>query len=402
MIGGGAAGLMAALWAARAGAAAAGGVVLLEGSRQCGLKILVSGGGRCNVLPSEYDLSDFYTSGSRNVLKRLFRTWSLEDVTSFFEHELGIPLVIEPDTGKVFPRAQEARVVRNALGDRARAEGATIQTGWRVASIEAEADRFLIQAESGATVLANSVVLATGGLSLPKTGSTGAGYDFARRFGHSIVPTYPALVPLTSPESRWRDLSGIALPVTWRAVRDGKVLEERTRELLFTHRGFSGPAILDASHWYTREGVGLEIDWGVGEERLRSALAESGARDAMSVVAQWLPRRLAKWLVERAGIPESRAVAQLTKLERQGLVRELTRCPIELHGSVGYRVAEVTGGGVPLAEVQPSTLESRKKSGLYLCGEILDVIGRIGGYNFLWAWITGRLAGESAARSAGD
>lgn len=407
VIGGGAAGLMAALWAARAGAAAAGGVVLLEGSRQCGLKILVSGGGRCNVLPSEFDLSDFYTSGSRNVLKRLFRTWSLGDVTSFFERDLGVPLVIEPDTGKVFPRAQDARVVRNALGDRARAEGATIQTGWRVASIEAEGERFLVQSESGASILADTVILATGGLSLPKTGSTGAGYDFARAFGHSIVPTYPALVPLTSPEPRWRDLSGIALPVTWRAVRDGKVLEERTRELLFTHRGFSGPAILDASHWFTREGVGLEIDWGVGEERLRTALAESGARDATSVVAQWLPRRLAKWLVERAGRAErsgilERAVAQLTKGERQGLVHELTRCPIELHGSVGYRVAEVTGGGVPLSEVQPSTLESRQRPGLYLCGEILDVIGRIGGYNFLWAWITGRLAGESAARSAGE
>ncbi|MEM7263055.1 MAG: aminoacetone oxidase family FAD-binding enzyme [Planctomycetota bacterium] len=396
VIGGGAAGLMAALFAARRGSR----VALLEGSRQCGLKILVSGGGRCNVLPSEFDHRDFYTSGSRNVLKRLFRTWPLDDVTAFFQNDLGVPLTIEPETGKVFPRSQKSKEVRDALVRAVEQAGAEIRCEWRVAGVELDSsgEGVRIRSEHGAALRAKRWILATGGRSLPKTGSDGFGYGLAEQFGHSCVPTYPALVPLATGDEAIRALTGIAIPIRWRAVSGKKTLEDRTRELLFTHRGFSGPAILDASHWSVRDAVPILIGWGAIErEEWERALTGNPKRDTRSVVGERLPRRLAELLCERAKVPDPCTLAHLPKRAKDQLLTHLCDYPLPASGNLGYRVAEVTGGGVPLGEVNPSTLESRSAPSLHLCGEILDVIGRIGGYNFLWAWVTGRIAGESAA-----
>lgn len=397
VIGGGAAGLLAALQAARSG----GRVILLEGSRACGLKILVSGGGRCNVLPSEFSESDFFTSGSRAVLRRLFRTWPLDRVRQFFERELDVPLTVEADTGKVFPTSQQSRDVRDALVFAAEQAGVALLTEWRVGAVASMEDGFFeVTRTNGEALRARRVVLATGGKSMPRTGSDGIGYNFATAFGHSILDPYPALVPLRTDDPSFPTLTGIALPVEWTVRHESKVLERRTRELLFTHRGYSGPAMLDASHWNSRDRETIEIRWGsTTQDEWSRRLRAGGSRPVAALIGEELPRRLADILCQRAGLAPGQPLSQLRRDAREKLLVQLCACPLPVSGNEGYRKAEVTGGGVPLSEINPSTLESRKQPGLYLCGEILDVIGRIGGYNFLWAWVTGRLAGEKAAGS---
>jgi predicted Rossmann fold flavoprotein len=388
---------MAAIWAARRGAP----VQLLEGSKACGLKILVSGGGHCNVLPVASDPADFFTTGSRNVLKRLFRTWRLPEVTEFFEEDLGVRLVAEEATGKLFPASRSARAVRNDLVAAAERAGVEIHVQHRVKGIERGARGFVVRGERAGRPIdleASAVVMATGGLSLPKTGSDGAGYDFVRALGHGTTELYPALVPLRSPDAELRALTGLSVPVRWEAVREKKVLEAGERELLFTHRGFSGPAILDASHWCVRDHAELRVTFGAipAEEWLRRCTAESRKRCDV-LLAQTIPKRLAELLLDRCKIPRHRRFEQLNPKQQRRLFEALCGFSLPLSGDEGYARAEVTGGGVPLGEVDPSTLESRKCPDLFLCGEIFDVIGRMGGFNFLWAWVTGRLAGESAA-----
>jgi predicted Rossmann fold flavoprotein len=397
VVGGGAAGLMAAIFAGRSGAP----VTLLEGSRACGLKILVSGGGRCNLLPIASEDADFHTSGSRNVLRRLFRTWRLAQVTDFFEQDLGIALLRDEETGKVFPRSQSARAVRDRLVTAAREAGANIEVGHRVSGVERTPGGFVVRGRRDGVAReteAASVILAAGGQSLPKTGSDGAGYGLARSLGHSLVDRYPALVPLRSPDTELRGLSGVSVPVRCQTLAGTKVLEERAREMLFTHRGYSGPAILDASHWVVRDGATLRVAWGgLGEEAWRRHLAAESRKRIDVLIGEVLPSRLAALLLERADIPGRTRALQLNPKQLRRLMALLCAFDLPVDGDEGYGKAEVTGGGVPLSEVNPSTLESRCTPDLFVCGELFDVIGRIGGFNFLWAWVTGRLAGEGAA-----
>jgi predicted Rossmann fold flavoprotein len=402
IVGAGAAGLMAGVSAARSDAASGAEVVLLEGAKEPGRKILISGGGRCNVLPSASTPDDFHTQGSRHALRRLLGAWPLAEQRAFFEDELHLPLRLEPETGKLFPVSEQARTVRDALLRAARAAGAALHCPWRAVAIARAGDGFLLTADDGRTLHAERLILATGGQSVPKTGSDGAGYAFARALGHTTLPVYPALVPLTTQDARLTALSGLALPVRWRALVAGKVIEERERELLFTHQGFSGPAVLDASHWFTRERAEIRVDWGAhGREAWSRALdaAGGGRRSVAGAMEGRIPARLAATLAEIAGVAPGTQLAQLDRARRTRLLETLADFPLPIAGSRGFAVAEVTGGGVPLGEVDPSTLASRACPGLFLCGEILDGFGRIGGYNFQWAWATGRSAGRGAAAS---
>jgi hypothetical protein len=252
-------------------------------------------------------------------------------------------------------------------------------------------------------VRARGVALCTGGLSLPKTGSDGWGYQAAERVGHRLLPRYPALVPLLTSEARWADLTGVSVRARLSALHGGKQVEARTGDLLFTHRGFSGPVVLDISHQLTRvqhRGVQLLAAWlGDDANAWDARLREAGARTAQALTRAHLPKRLGDALVARAGVDPDRTCARLTKDERTRLAEVLGACELEIAGDEGYRTAEVTGGGVPLEEVHTRTLESRRVPGLYFAGEILDAIGRIGGYNFLWAWVTGRKVGMALASS---
>jgi predicted Rossmann fold flavoprotein len=395
----GAAGLLAATSAARAGCR----TLLLETRPRPGAKIRVSGGGRCNVLPSVAGEDDFWTGGSRPALRNVLLSWPLAEVRAHFERTLGVALQVEP-SGKVFPVSGSSREVVDALLADADRAGVTLAGDARVAELTREAAGFRLVLASGAVVPATRVILTTGGLSLPKTGSDGAGYAFARAFGHTVRPPYPALVPLMTDDAIWTELAGVALPAELRVVRAGRLVERRRGDFLFTHRGFSGPVALDVSRHFTApgaEGTELRAAWGADEAGAwDGALAAQGRGQVATIVRERVPRRLADALLGRAGVNGATPLAQLRREERRALLGELTDCRLSVTGNEGYRTAEVTGGGVPLEELHGRTLESRLVPGLHFAGEILDVTGRLGGYNFLWAWVSGRRSGEGAARAA--
>ena len=396
IVGAGAAGLLAAIFARRAGAE----VLLLETRARPGAKIRVSGGGRCNVLPSQAELDDFASSGSRNAVRNVLRSWPLDRVRAFFEAELGIPLKVEA-TGKVFPASDQARdVVDGLLGECGRL-GVRLVEEFRVTQLTPCAGGFVLEGADGRRVTARRVVLASGGLSLPRTGSDGAGLRFARALGHHLEVDHPALVPLLSDETRLTTLAGLSLPVELRACRGQKVMECRGGDFLFTHRGFSGPVVLDISRHVTSPvagGVEVRVAWrGADAPDWDALLRQGGTRQVSTVLRDELPRRLADALIEIANVSAEKKLSTLSREERKRLVEGLSDYPLPIAGDEGYATAEVTAGGVPLGELYLKTLESRLVPGLHFAGEILDVVGHIGGYNFLWAWVTGRKAGEGAA-----
>lgn len=400
VVGAGAAGIMATIHAATAGVP----VLLLERTKDGGRKILISGGGRCNVLPSRMEPSQYFTDSSPNVLKRLLRSWPLADQRRFFEEEVGIQLKLESDTGKLFPVSNRARDVRDGLLALARRRGARIRFEAKVVGLEPPRDGrpWRVRVEAGEVIEAAAVVLATGGLSVPQTGSDGTGLRIARALGHTIRPTYPALTPLTADPPRHAPLAGISLPVTLEAPL------ERGRStthggFLFTHRGYSGPAVLNISHLAVRSRLEgrppqpIHVQWTELDAEGWEREIQGGRGTIGPFVRRRLPDRLADALLAEAGVPADRPLGQLRRDERRRLLEVLARYPLPWTGDEGYKKAEVTGGGVALEEVDPRTLESRLHAGLFLCGEILDAFGPIGGYNFLWAWCTGRVAGEGAA-----
>ncbi len=250
--------------------------------------------------------------------------------------------------------------------------------------------------------------MATGGLSVPNTGSDGRGLALLAALGHTVHSTYAALTPLTSEPAPFGALAGVSLPVTITA-RDGTRSATASGGFLFTHHGYSGPSVLDVSHVAVRsraEGDGaarVRVRWTALEAaEWEEALRPEGTRTVAGALRRELPVRLADALADAAGVPGTRPLAQLRKAERLRLIETLVQGELPWTGDEGYRKAEVTGGGVSLAEIDPRTMESRRHPGLFICGEVLDAFGPIGGYNFLWAWATGRAARRGCTRGYPD
>jgi predicted Rossmann fold flavoprotein len=401
VIGAGAAGTVAAIFAATAGAE----TWLVERTKDGGRKILISGGGRCNILPARVDESRFVTDSSPNTLRKILRSWPLREQVAFFENEAGIPLMEETESAKLFPRSQSARDVRDRLYDLARRRGARIMMGTLVAGFAPSARGWRIDLEAGNPLEADALIVAAGGLSVPNTGSDGRGLQILEALGHTIHSTYAALTPLLATPTPFADLSGISMRVALSA-RDDARSAATTGGFLFTHRGYSGPAVLDISHVAVRSlqerssPARVTVKWtSLGDDEWTQALQPQGARTVLGAVSAQMPSRLAEALILFAGIDPRVSLANLIRADRLRLIETLVRCPLPWTGDEGYRKAEVTGGGVSLGEIDPRTMESRKHKGLFLCGELLDAFGPIGGYNFLWAWATGRAAGWAAART---
>jgi predicted Rossmann fold flavoprotein len=403
IVGAGAAGLMAAIHAARAVPDRR--IVVLDGAAKPGAKILVAGGGRCNVTHDHVD-EGAYAGASRSAIRKVLRRFDVPQTVAFFE-SLGVTLKRE-ETGKLFPVTDSARTVLNALLGAADAAGVELLHPCRVGSVaRLDSGGFRVSGAWG-TLDAARLILATGGRSLPKSGSDGQGYALAQALGHRLTPRiFPALVPLTLPRNHFiTQLSGIAVPAALTLHgASGKVLTRFTGSTLCTHFGLSGPSVLDISRYYTDARASdpaaeLRINWLPDEtsESLDAALI--GLRQP---VGRWLsarlPERLARVLCLEAGVDPATTGTALTRAARHALVATVTALTLPITGDRGYTYAEVTAGGIPLDELHLKTLESRVCPGLYLCGEICDVDGRIGGYNFQWAWASGWLAGTSAAAS---
>ena len=405
VVGAGAAGLMAAIFAASRGSR----VLLLERTRDGGRKILISGGGRCNILPSTLAPEQFVTSAPAQLLRCMLRTWSLDGQKRFFEQEVGLPLVLEPETGKYFPASNSARQVRDRLLALAASRGVETRFDSQLTGIEPGADskEWQLRLGDGEPVHAKTVIVASGGLSVPATGSDGTGLAWARQLGHRVHATYPALTPLTQNPTRHAALAGVSLEVTLTANVTGQRPFRSHGGFLFTHQGYSGPALLNISHLavQSQQAGGplqpISVQWTRLDAPAWNELLRQSPGPVSGVVRRHLPARLAEALLDEGKVGRSQSTAQLRRHERQQLVEKLTCYSLPWNGHEGYKKAEVTGGGVALDELDARTLESRLHPGLFLCGEMLDVFGPIGGYNFVWAWVTGRAAGLGAAEKAG-
>jgi predicted flavoprotein YhiN len=425
VIGAGAAGMTAAIRAGEAGAR----VTLLNAHPRPGLKVLMSGGTRCNVTHREVGERDFH-GGSRHVIARILRAFTPAATREWFEGELGVPLKLE-DSGKYFPVADDAQVVLDALLAACDRVGVERRFGARVVRLARAADQWRVgfepvadSAALGAEVRAaggdawplpaseprewleaDAVVLATGGLSFPRTGSDGTGYALAAALGHTLVAPAPALTPLVAVDPICRGAQGVTIEATLALWVDGKRVETTAGSLLFAHFGLTGPAALDLSrHWHRAEGkarrVTLSFAPGATPESLERewiGYAEANARRGLRAwLGASLPDRIADILTAESGLGGA-AMSQVPRDRRVRAIAAMLARDVGVTGTLGYEKAEVTAGGVALSEVDASTLESRRAPGLWLCGEVLDVEGRLGGFNFQWAWSSGTVAGRAAA-----
>jgi len=409
VIGAGAAGLAASIFTAEA--AAMGdrpqSIVLLDGAKTIGAKILVSGGGRCNVTHEVVTPIDFF--GNRRIIKNVLAAFSVEQTVKWFT-SLGVELKRE-ETGKLFPVTDKARTILTALVNRCHALGIIIHSDHRVAGVDrlpGPQAGFLVHHTHG-TLHSRKVILATGGRSIPKSGSDGFGYTLVRRLGHHVTATVQALVPLVLEDTMFHEhLSGLSQEVELTTVVKSRKVDCRTGSLLWTHFGISGPVVMDASRFWTlgheqRETVEVYGNFlpGQTKEEAKSWFMEQATdnprRSLLKTWAHQIPERFAEALCSHVECNPRTAAAQLPRKDRDRLLAALTQFKFPVTHGRGWNYAEVTAGGVPLEEINFQTMESKLVPGLYLIGEILDCDGRIGGFNFQWAWATGFLAGRAVA-----
>ncbi|MCX5754253.1 MAG: NAD(P)/FAD-dependent oxidoreductase [Candidatus Krumholzibacteria bacterium] len=403
VIGGGAAGMLAAGSAAERGLR----VLLLERNARLGRKLGITGDGRCNMTNAD-ERDEFIRSFGANgkFLYRAIAAFSNRDLIAFF-NGLGVATK-EERGGRIFPASDRAESVVGALGRYMKRHGVAVR-------LNSRAERIVVDASSGAvagvtirdreaTINTENAILATGGLSYPATGSTGDGYSMAKALGHGIVPPRPALVPIETVETFPKDLQGLSLTGVAVTVASGrKRIASESGDLIFTHYGISGPVILSLSgiiveHLDGKEPVAVSInlipalDRGGLEDLLIGEFAGSGGRMIGTVMKGLVPRALVPVLMKAAGVPEEKRCGGITSAERKRLAGLLADFRLTVKRPRPIAEAVVTRGGIDLKEVDPRTMESRKVRGLYFCGEILDVDGNTGGYNLQAAFSTARLA----------
>jgi predicted Rossmann fold flavoprotein len=409
VIGAGAAGLASSIFAAEAAAKSDHElkIVLLDSAKTIGAKILVSGGGRCNVTHDVVMPTDFF--GNRHIIKNVLAAFPVQSTIDWFA-SLGVGLKRE-ETGKLFPMTDKATTILTALVNRSQELGVTICSDHRVTDIEPSTGLGFVLRHNRGTLYARRVILATGGWSIPKSGSDGFGFTLARRFGHHVTAAVPALVPLVLEDTMFhKTLSGLSQEVELTTVVDGRKVDQRTGSLLWTHFGISGPVVMDASRFWTlAKERGGKADLfgnffpGQNQERVRQRFTEQAMRTPRRSVVKTgvlpMPERFGEALCVHVGCDPHTAVAQLSRADRSRLITAVTQFPFLVVRDRGWNYAEVTAGGIPLEEINFRTMESKLTSGLYLIGEILDCDGRIGGFNFQWAWATGSIAGQAVAKN---
>lgn len=389
VVGGGAAGLMCAIAAGQRGLR----VCVVEHANRVGKKILMSGGGRCNFTNTGTTPANYLSANPHFCKSALARYTPWHFIEMVERHRIAFH---EKELGQLFCDESSKLIVRMLL-DECEAAGVRVETSCSIESVEhADDGRFMLKTAHGRQ-RAPALVVASGGLSIPSMGASGFGHDLARRFGHAVLPLRAGLVPLTlsgKHQDHMAELSGVALPVTARC--NGQAF---THTMLVTHRGVSGPAILQISS-YWQPGDDLRLDLLPGEDaldRLRRHQAERPATELKTVLADAMPKRFAQRLCDiwLPGDRANRPMRQFTPAQLQDMARVLSDFPLVASGTEGYRTAEVTLGGVDTGELSSRTMESRLVPGLYFIGEVVDVTGWLGGYNFQWAWASGQAAGTA-------
>jgi len=409
IVGAGAAGLAAAIFIRRLASGAS--VRLVESAKKPGAKILVSGGSRCNVTNAVVNETDYW-GGRRTIIRRVLRGFTVPQTVAFFE-ELGVPLKEEAG-GKLFPVSDRSRDVLDALLRELQRLDVPLDAGRRVLDVRPAPCGFDVETADG-VVTTRHVVLATGGRSLPKTGSDGGGLEIARRLGHTIVETTPALAPLVldPADPVHRGLSGVSLDAELTIWIDNAASIRLRGALLWTHFGVSGPVALNASrHWERarlnargrESGVEMTASFCPGERfedvdaKLTSLAARRPRAAVATVLAGWLPASMAAAALRRAEVHADMVLAKLARDDRRRLAHTLVEWPLPVIATRGYNFAEATAGGVHLGEIDPTSMESRVSRGLFLIGEMLDVDGRIGGFNFQWAWASAAVAAHGVVK----
>ena len=403
VVGAGAAGLAAAAEAGLAGAS----VVLLEKADKAGLKILISGGGHCNLttsLPMARLEREYGREGGR-FLRHALRQTSPTRVRQWME-EAGVPTT-ESQFDKVWPVSMQAKDVLRVLQGRCRLACVELRASCPVRGIQElpmEGGGWELQLASG-RLKAKKLILATGGKSYPRTGTTGDGYSWLEELGYRLFPTLPALVPLRCTEAWVRELSGITLPDVEVQLREksGKIVMRRQRPVLFTHKGISGPGPMDLSRYFEREADRFDKLFVDLVPELRSEELERGlfhgTRELFTRLREHgIPKRLVHAILTRQDLQDIRPT-EIPKAKRRALLSCLKGLPLPVSGTLGFAHAELTTGGLALADVDPRSMELKGHAGLYVTGELLDVDGPIGGFSFQLAFSTGALAGLSAARA---
>ncbi|NRF36814.1 NAD(P)/FAD-dependent oxidoreductase [Bacillus velezensis] len=409
VIGGGPSGLMAAIAAGEEGAD----VLLIDKGNKLGRKLAISGGGRCNVtnrLPVEEIIK--HIPGNGRFLYSAFSEFNNEDIIAFFEN-LGIQLK-EEDHGRMFPVTDKAQSVVDALLNRLKELNVTIRTNEKIKEVRYENGRTAgITTNNDEHINARAVIVAVGGKSVPHTGSTGDGYAWAEAAGHTVTELFPTEVPVTSSEPfiKQKTLQGLSLRNTAVSVlnKKGKPVVTHVMDMLFTHFGLSGPAILRCSQFVVKElkkqpEVKLRIDLfpGITEEELfqkmHKELKDAPKKALKNALKPWMQERYLLFLLERNGLDPQTSFTELPKDQFRAFVKDCKQFTVAADGTLSLDKAFVTGGGVSVKEIEPKQMASKKMEGLYFCGEILDIHGYTGGYNITSAFVTGRLAGLNAGR----
>ncbi|WP_332275333.1 NAD(P)/FAD-dependent oxidoreductase [Bacillus velezensis] len=409
VIGGGPSGLMAAIAAGEEGAD----VLLIDKGNKLGRKLAISGGGRCNVtnrLPVEEIIK--HIPGNGRFLYSAFSEFNNEDIIAFFE-KLGIQLK-EEDHGRMFPVTDKAQSVVDALLNRLKQLNVTIRTNEKIKEVRYENGRTAgITTNNDEHINADAVIIAVGGKSVPHTGSTGDGYAWAEAAGHTVTELFPTEVPVTSSEPfiKQKTLQGLSLRNAAVSVlnKKGKPIVTHVMDMLFTHFGLSGPAILRCSQFVVKElkkqpEVKLRIDLfpGINEEELfqkmHKELKDAPKKALKNALKPWMQERYLLFLLERNGLDPQTSFTELPKDQFRAFVKDCKQFTVAADGTLSLDKAFVTGGGVSVKEIEPKQMASKKMEGLYFCGEILDIHGYTGGYNITSAFVTGRLAGLNAGR----
>lgn len=411
VIGGGPSGLMAAISAAEHGAK----TMLLEKGKKLGKKLAISGGGRCNVtnrLPQDEVIK--HIPGNGKFLYSAFSVFNNYDIIDFFEN-MGVALK-EEDHGRMFPVSNSAQSVVNALIDKLNELHVIINMNTKVEAVHYDDTKHTVILENGEKIYTKSIVIAAGGKAVPHTGSTGDGYAWAKKAGHTITELYPTEVALTSKEAfiQNKSLQGLSLRDVALSVlnKKGKPIITHQMDMLFTHFGISGPAVLRCSQFVVKElmkgnkqvPILLDALPDKNEEKLVQNLLvtmeENPKKSFKNVIKGIVPERLLNYILAQNNVTDEQKCANVSKETVRSIVHTIKNFHFHVHGSLPLEKAFVTGGGVSIKEIVPNTMQSKLMHGLYFCGEILDIHGYTGGYNITSALVTGRLAGMNAATEA--